>query len=82
MQNSLEKKGAIYKEIAIDKDTDESKKAMEFMSSKELNGASNNDGNKLLSGYDDLQALENDNQLDCYLYQHSGKVNHMVWCLE
>ena len=64
----LEKKGAIYKEIAIDKDTDESKKAMEFMSSKELRTVPQiMINNKLIGGYDDLQALENDNQLDALL---------------
>jgi len=65
----LEEKGASYKEIAIDKDTDESKKAMEFMSSKELKTVPQvMINNKLIGGYDDLKKLDNDGNLNDLLY--------------
>lgn len=61
----LEEKGANYKEIAIDQDTDESKKAMDFMSSKELKTVPQiMINNKLIGGYDDLKKLDNDGNLN------------------
>ena len=61
----LDEKGAIYTEVAIDKDTDESKKAMDFMLSKELRTVPQIIiNNKLIGGYDDLKALDNDGSLN------------------